>query len=297
MGSRSCSSLGKTREVCGHQVCLDRRTVLNRPVAGGFCGWCFWGCPGRAAIAFCYVLRAGRQGRRPGSLCSSPCWAPGGGSRGCRLVYAAPGGSYSSLAPVRGDVGTPLLELAASLPFPDTCVPAAVPPSRGAAPSGCPSGQEHRHRVGVRSRSADVRKVGPLQLRTRVERPTHASRSGHDRAIRSLFFIKSPLDKFAKTTCLLVVGMPDLRSPGTRSSRGRVLGAAAPTLGSGLGEDVQFLFISLQHVPWGSAVPGAPRSHRDCRGVPCSCCPRSRTVSRSWCGWCFLTGWGCNKVT
>lgn len=153
-----------------------------------------------------------------------------------------PGGSYSSLAPLRGDMDTPLVELASLSAFPRHLCPRGSASFWGGRPLVSVRQAMNRHRVGLRSHGVDVRKVGPLQLLT-CGGPTHASRSGHDCVIKNLFFIKSPLDKFAKTTCLLVMGMPDLRSPGTHSSQGRDLSAAASSLGPGFGQDVQYLFI------------------------------------------------------
>lgn len=175
-----CGSLGKTREMFGNRICLDCRTILNRPR----CQWASHPDPcsmagvsvGRAVVAF-------------------PC-APRGWTAGPTVVA-------HSTAALAGCLAVPPEVVAFATPCPME-VPAAwlacwktraaplliahcglsaftrdlCPPSSASFPEGRPcgflTGSKNRHRVGPQSVAAQtLGKRGSFQLTTWAVGETH----------------------------------------------------------------------------------------------------------------------------
>lgn len=86
-----CGSPGKTREVCGHQVCLDRRTVLNRLS----CRWLLWlvflwlASGGFQAGSHRLLLCAEGRTARPAARLPVEVWVPRLSPCPCPVVVTA----------------------------------------------------------------------------------------------------------------------------------------------------------------------------------------------------------------
>lgn len=153
--------------------------------------------PGSGHSPLCVV------GWMAGPTALAPCAAalaghlPGGVSRGHHLLHTTPGGSHS-LARVLGDVGTPLLRARWSL-----CLYQTAPSPRSASfQEGPPLGLHQARKtgtVGLQSVAAQtLGKQGHCSSRHVPGRPALTSHCGRDRAIKTLSFVKSPIDEVAK---------------------------------------------------------------------------------------------------
>lgn len=175
-----CGALGKTRETFGNRICLDRRTVLNRPS----CRWASH--PDPRSVAGVSVVSRPSSGRSPpgaegldgrargrGSLHGSPCSVP---PEAVAFTTPHPVEVPAAWLTCRETRAAPLLKAPCGLSASTRALrphsSASLPEGR---PRGFPSGGENRHRVGLQSVAAQtLGKWGSFQLTTWAVGETHA---------------------------------------------------------------------------------------------------------------------------